>query len=440
MGNPAQIKKGFAGSRSVYGFVSQIAMLNFFSLLFYWWFFMSISDKLTQRSQWEKFYAYVVEKESDTSEYLERLRDFIDSERYIDKALSVKDFSAFPHPEKMLINKSKSGKKRTVYRFPEEENFILKFIAYRLKSYDGLFAPNLYSFRRKKMAKSAWDYILKIKNLDSKYIYKVDISNYFISVNTDKLLPELKKALQEDAELYCFLENLLKDKKVIYNNSVCEENKGILPGVPVSAFLANLYLKDLDRYFYNEGIIYLRYSDDIIVFADSCEELEQYIIKIRDFLEIMELKINSEKEAVILPGCKWEFLGFSYCRGVVDISEVSFRKLKAKMYRKAKALVRWSEKKGVKREYAVRAFIKRFNAKLYDNPVHNELTWTRWYFPVINTTDTLKKIDAYIQDCIRFIATGKRTKSRYNFRYEDIKAFGYRNLVNEYYKVKEIKK
>ena len=95
-------------------------------------------------------------------------------------------------------------------------------------------------------------------------------------------------------------------------------------------------------------------------------------------------------------------------------------------------------KKNLPGEYAARAFVKRFNTKLYDNPVYSELTWTRWFFPVINTDETLKKIDEYMQECIRYLATGKRTKSRYNFRYEDIKNLGYRNLVNEYYKFKNV--
>ena len=108
------------------------------------------------------------------------------------------------------------------------------------------------------------------------------------------------------------------------------------------------------------------------------------------------------------------------------------------MRRKARSLSRWASKKNLLGEYAARAFVKRINTKLYDNPVYSELTWTRWFFPVINTDETLKKIDEYMQECIRYLATGKRTKSRYNFRYEDIKNLGYRNLVNEYYKFKNV--
>ena len=106
------------------------------------------------------------------------------------------------------------------------------------------------------------------------------------------------------------------------------------------------------------------------------------------------------------------------------------------MRRKTHALARWASRKGVPGQAAARAFVKRFNAKLYDNPVYSELTWSRWFFPVINTDRTLAEIDTYMQECIRYLATGKRTKARFNFRYDEIKALGYRSLVNEYYKQK----
>ena len=52
-----------------------------------------------------------------------------------------------------------------------------------------------------------------------------------------------------------------------------EEPKGIMAGVPVSAFLANFYLRELDEYFYERHIPYIRYSDDILVFAKDDREL-----------------------------------------------------------------------------------------------------------------------------------------------------------------------
>jgi hypothetical protein len=178
----------------------------------------------------------------------------------------------------------------------------------------------------------------------------------------------------------------------------------------------------------------MRYSDDIIIFTENEDELQSSINTIKKALSDNELEVNEEKEIITLPDNEWTFLGFSYNHGVIDISKVSFEKLKAKMKRKTRALARWGNKKGVDGEKVARAFIKRFNTKLYDNPVYSELTWTRWFFPIINTDKTLKQIDEYMLECVRYLATGKRTKSKYNFRYDTIKSLGYKSLVNEYYK------
>lgn len=48
--------------------------------------------------------------------------------------------------------------------------------------------------------------------------------------------------------------------------------------------------------------------------------------------------------------------------------------------------------------------------------------------------DYNEKFVEWMQENIRYIATGKHTKSNYNFRYVTMKECGYRSLVNEYYK------
>lgn len=106
------------------------------------------------------------------------------------------------------------------------------------------------------------------------------------------------------------------------------------------------------------------------------------------------------------------------------------------MWRKSRALLRWKNRKQTENIYAAKAFVKAFNKKLYDNPISSELTWTRWFFPLINTAKTILSLDHYMQECIRYIATEKRTNKKYSFNYGMIKNLGYRSLVNEYYKSK----
>ena len=107
--------------------------------------------------------------------------------------------------------------------------------------------------------------------------------------------------------------------------------------------------------------------------------------------------------------------------------------MKDKMRRKARKLLRWKTRKNASNERAIRAYIKNFNKKLFDNPKNNEITWCRWYFPVITTDNSLHILDEYMIENIRYIATGKHTKANYNLRYETIKEYGFKSLVHSYY-------
>lgn len=398
---------------------------------------MKMLKRLADEREWQAFLSHKIEQGNISEKDINDLKAFIENEEYMPVVKLIKNGEPFPHPQKKLINKSKAGRKRAVYTFGREENYVLKLLAFLLRDYDYIFAPNLYSFRNDRGVKKAVSEVLKIKDLDSRFVYKADINDYFNSINTELLLPELREVLNDDPKLFRFIKDLLEDPYVITEEGVAEERKGIMAGVPISAFLANLYLRELDFFFSSKGIPYVRYSDDIIVFAKDEEELNFCIERIGESLEVRGLCVNSEKVSISRPGEQWSFLGFSYHNGVVDICPVSYDKLKAKMRRKTRALMRWAGRKGVSGEKAALAFVRRFNAKLYDNPVYNELTWTRWFFPVINTDATLKRIDAYMQDCVRCLASGKRTKAKYNFTYEEIKALGYKSLVNEYHKQRE---
>lgn len=395
---------------------------------------MSILNRLSFKSEWEAFYKYKIDSGNLNKKDADALHAFIDNCEYLEIAQKIQNGGGFSAPKKALINKHKAGKKRTVFTFNNDENYLLKLITFMLKKYDGIFAPNLYSFRKNKGVKAAVNALLKTPDINNRYVYKVDISDYFNSVDVSLLLPELETVLADDPLLYNFIKELLNNPFALFDGVLTQTRKGIMAGVPISTFLANLYLKELDFFFYQNQIPYMRYSDDIIVFAKDTDQLDFCVKKIKDFLAAKKLQINPEKESLSLPQTEWTFLGFSYNCGVIDISPVSFKKLKAKMRRKTRALSRWAKRKGVSGERAAKAFIRHFNAKLFNNPVMGELTWTKWFFPIINTDSTLKKIDLYMQDCIRILATGKNTKSKYHFRYKDIKLLGYKNLVNEYYR------
>ena len=205
--------------------------------------------------------------------------------------------------------------------------------------------------------------------------------------------------------------------------------------MPLSAFFANVYLMELDAWFEERKILYARYSDDIIVFAEREEQIREYRERITEFIRESGLTFNPEKVEETAPGEPWCFLGVKVRGREVDVAPISVKKIKKKMKRKADALVRWKKRKGASGERAARAFIRCFNRKFFENPVHSELTWCRWYFPLITTDKSLRVIDHYMQDCVRYVFLGRHSKAGYNLRYETMKEYGYRPLTAAYYEL-----
>lgn len=399
---------------------------------------MSIIDKLDSHDVWLSFLETKAASCNCDKRQLEDLSSFIEKREYEPVIRKIADGGSFPPPSRRTISKQHSTKRRTVYIFPREENYVLKLLTYLLiRHYDHIFAKNLYSFRAAHGVKRAIDYLRSDRHLPERYVYKVDIHDYFNSVDVGKLLPMLKEIMADEPETYSFIARLLEDPRAtLPDGAVVTGKKGIMAGVPVSSFLANVYLNQLDWHFFNHGNRYARYSDDIIVFARDEAERAETVSFIRPFLGAMSLTVNEDKDATADPHERWEFLGVSYRDGTFDISPVSARKLKRKMWRKSRALLRWKSRKKVENIFAAKAFVKSFNRKLYDNPVTSELTWTRWYFPIINTAGTLADIDHYMQECVRYIVTEKRNSGKFRFTYAMMKELGYRSLVHEYYLVK----
>ncbi len=399
---------------------------------------MSILDELKEDAVWEEFLLYKTERRHLSDKEKNAWTDFINNREYreITECLTEDGF-CFDYPVKLSVNKSGTGKKRIVYSYNQKETAVLKVMAYLLYRYDDQINANCYSFRRNSTAKEAVVQILKLHELDQKYTLKVDISNYFNSIPPECLIEVLRDIIDDDPGLLAFLERLLMEDKAYEDDKVVEEKRGAMAGIPIAPFFANVYLKSMDEEFEKRGVAYYRYSDDILLFAESESKLKEYEALLYQYITNKGLAINPEKVKITNPGEGWEFLGFAYREGKVDLSEVTKNKLKAKIRRKAHSLYRWRTKKAVSFEKAAKALIRVFNRKFYDDTDENKFTWSRWFFPVLTTDEGLKEMDAYLIQYIRYLYSGRHYKGNYRVTYEDIKVLGYRSLVNEYYKRSE---
>ena len=391
-----------------------------------------ILKQLSSPSKWEEFYQYKIDRRQLSKSETTQLALFIEEKRYLD---ICKDLH-FSYPEKRLISKIDSRKKRTVYTYSKDETWVLKLLAYLLYDYDHKLSDNCYSFRRNINASHAFEKIKKIKDINDKYVLKLDIHDYFNSIDVDQLLVILKSVIEED-ELYEFLKYLLKQDKCYFNGELIEEKRGAMAGVPLASFFANFYLIDLDRHYEDDNIPFFRYSDDMIIFFDSKEQLDENFRFIESFLKDKNLQLNMDKYQVSEPGSPFDFLGFSYFNKQIDLSDVTIKKMKAKIRRKAKKIYTNRKKKGLSYNKAAKAMINSFDHKFYDFKGDNDFTWIRFYFPLINCTEGLHEIDKHMVMYLRYLYNGRHNKANYRITYEQLKKLGYTPLVAEYYNWKK---
>lgn len=390
---------------------------------------------LSQEATWQEFLQYKLDGHYVSRKEREALTSYVQEKRYAPLAekLLAGEY-CFSLPLKRAINKSGSTKKRVIYTYSEDENLFLKCLGYLLYRYDEKLSDRCYSFRRSRSARDAIFDILAQENRDQLYCYKADISNYFNSIPEQVLLAVLKEVIDDDPGLVWFFEKLLlANRSRLEDGSEISESRGAMAGTPISPFLANIYLLSVDRYFESQDVSYFRYSDDILIFAYSEKALAEAATNFTQQIDAKGLTLNPNKVSFRAPSEPWEFLGFCYQDGQVDISRVTKDKLKGKIRRKARALLRWKTKTDAEYERAARALIRTFNHKFYNEKHEDCFTWSRWFFPVITTDKSLQELDAYLLEYVRYLYKGRHYKGNYAVTYDTIKSWGFRSLRHEYY-------
>ena len=394
----------------------------------------SIIDLLGEQQTWEEFLTYRLLKGRFNWYEFDEADTYVSEAQYRDVVGRLQRGEPLSVPSRHLVNKMGNGKKRVVYSFPSDEMIVLKAMSFLLYRYDSQLAPNCYSFRRGQTAHGAISHLVRTINNRPMWAYKLDIHNYFNSISIPLLLPILSEVLADDPPLYAFFERMLTDGRARVGDEIISEERGVMAGTPTSPFLANIYLREVDHHFAETGVLYARYSDDIILFAPNRETLDRHIGDLNAFLEKYRLEVNPDKVRIYQPDEAFDFLGFK-CKGRnIDIADATRRKMKEKIRRKARSLQRWRSKNGIAAEKAMKVLIRYFNRKFFESDDPSELTWSRWFFPIINQTEGLREIDHYLQYNLRYVATGRHNNANYRTRYDQLKQLGYRSLVHEFYR------
>lgn len=167
-------------------------------------------------------------------------------------------------------------------------------------------------------------------NDEVKYCLKMDIKKFFNSMPHDILIAKIRK--------------YIKDKRIVYlfKEIISATEHGLPLGFYTSQWLANWYLQPLDHYIKEdlEAPHYIRYMDDMVIFASNKRKLHNFRLQIFNYLKDklgLTLKENWQvfrfdyiKSDQHYGRCL-DFMGFKFFRGRTIIR----KNILIKMVRKA---------------------------------------------------------------------------------------------------------
>lgn len=141
------------------------------------------------------------------------------------------------------------------------------------------------------------------------YVLKLDIHHYFESINHQVLMNEICKVIDDKKLLdltWCFIES----------NGTLPEGIGLPIGNLSSQLFANIYGNILDKFCKHDlhCTLYIRYMDDILIFGNNYQELDQLKHILEDFINSKMLMQLNPKSTILY--CDYnnpiEFIGFRY--------------------------------------------------------------------------------------------------------------------------------
>jgi RNA-directed DNA polymerase len=202
------------------------------------------------------------------------------------------------------------------------------------KEYDATFSAHSYGFRQGRSAHQALESAQEYLNEGLTYIVEIDLEKFFDRVNHDKLMNLLSKRISDKRVLRLIRRYL--ESGVLENGVVKKTEEGTPQGGPLSPILSNILLDELDKELEKRGHRFVRYADDISIFASSQRGAERILSSITQWLETkLKLKVNREKSGIRRPN-QGNLLGFGFWHSkggeiLPRVSEKSYTKLKEKI-------------------------------------------------------------------------------------------------------------
>lgn len=230
-------------------------------------------------------------------------------------------------PENIILKEiiNYKGKRRLVSILNIKDKFISKLLLEVLEKYIAPnFSENSFAYQKGKGTTQA---ILKIKKLveeGNEIVGKIDIKDYFDTINHEKLL-KMMQDVKTERRVIELINKFIKCK-VDYQYSTYTKTQGIIQGSPLSAILSNIYLDSFDKELDKLNIKYIRYCDDINIFGKDKKEVYSTIKFIEKRLKEQYLLNINHNQTEITNVFYTKFLGYKLIKNKFGVEIVKISK------------------------------------------------------------------------------------------------------------------
>jgi hypothetical protein len=131
-----------------------------------------------------------------------------------------------------------------------------------------------------------------VKSGNVQYILKLDIADYFGSINLHTLINTLN-----DSGLDKAYSSRLEALLTSFTGQ--RSSRGILQGIYPSDLFGNFYLAPIDRMLKDMGLPSARYVDDLYIFIDSVDHADRVLRDLIPSLRSYDLSLNESKSKII---------------------------------------------------------------------------------------------------------------------------------------------
>jgi len=256
--------------------------------------------------------------------------------------------------------------------------------------WEGDFSAHSYGFRPGRSAQEAVLQGLAYINEGYQDVVDLDLKQFFDRVNHDKLMALIRRKVDDKALLRLIRRYL--ESGLMLDGVEMARQEGTPQGGPLSPFLSNILLNELDQELQKRGHRFVRYADDCSIFVRSKAAARRVLGSISRFLEKkLHLEVNQEKTQICRP-VKFTLLGYGlvpvYQKGVkgryrLRVAPKSLKRLKLKL-------------KGLTRKTRPIALVDRIAQ------INRLLKGWLHYFKYAHCHQKLRELDGWLRNRLRY--------------------------------------